>query len=71
MLGDGCALVPVTIINHVTNVPPAVQMGDDVADQPIDLSLYLMTVPDVADPQAADIHQTRDLVAHRLINVTQ
>jgi hypothetical protein len=30
-----------------------------------------MTVPDVADPQAADIDQTRDLVAHRLLNVTQ
>ena len=66
----GCALLPGSI-NHVTNVRPAAQMGDDVAGKLIYLSLYLMTVPDVAYQQAADIDQVRYLVARRLVDMTQ
>jgi hypothetical protein len=30
-----------------------------------------MTIPDVPYPQAADVHQTRNLVARRLLDVSQ
>ena len=49
----------------------AIELRDDVTSQLFYFSLGLMTVPDVPYPQAADVHQTRNLVARRLIEVSQ
>jgi hypothetical protein len=35
------------------------------------LSLILVTVPNVAYPQAADINQPRNVISYRLIKMTQ